>query len=105
MLRSDALRAAFAILIFVLESLQAWESNVQEAGLLIVLLVSVAIALPPVALLVPMDQKFTVAVFGVSLILLVLARAISPIPLRGLLIALVPAAMGLIFAGMLPRER
>lgn len=101
---SNALRAAFAILMFVLGSLQAWESNVHDAGLLIVLLVSLAIALPPVTLLLPLDQKYSVGAVGVSILLLVLARAVSPVPLPGLLVALVPAGMGLIFGNVIRRE-
>jgi hypothetical protein len=52
---------------------------VPQAGLLIVLPVSLAIALPPVALLLPIKQQYLVGAFGLSLILLVLARLISPI--------------------------
>ena len=80
MTTNTTLRATMSILILVLGNLQAWNSGGPEAGLLIVLLVSVAIALPSVALL------------------------ISPIPLPGLLIVLVPAAMGLIFASGLSEE-
>ena len=46
MSRNTALRAGMAFLMFVLGSLQAWDSNVHGAGLLIVLLVSLAIPLP-----------------------------------------------------------
>lgn len=100
MTNSIALRAGLAILIFVLGSLQAWDSNVPAAGLLIVFLVSLAIALPPVALLVPLKQSYFIGAIALSFILVLLARVISPIPLPGLFIALVPAMMGLIFSGM-----
>ena len=104
MSRSTALRAILAILIFVLGNLQAWDSNVADAGLLVVLLVSFAIPLPAVALLVPIKQPFLVGALVVSLILLLAARLLSPVPLPGLFIILVPAAMGLIFAGLINQE-
>jgi hypothetical protein len=104
MTRSTALRATLAVLAFVLGSLQAWDSDVPQAGLLIVLLVSLATALPPVALLLPIKQPLLVGAFVSSLILLLLARLISPIPLPGLFLILVPAAMGLIFTGLIKEE-
>jgi len=104
MTRSTALRAALAILIFVLGSLQAWDSGVPQAGLLIVLLVSLAISLPPVALLLPLKQSYFIGAFAFSFLLLVLARVISPISLPGLFIILVPAAMGMIFTGIIREE-
>ena len=99
-----ATRAGLAIIIFVMGSLQAWDSDVPAAGLLIVFLVSLAIALPPVALLVPLKQSYFLGAFGLSFILLILARLISPIPLPGLLIVLVPAVMGLIFTGIFKQD-
>ena len=104
MAQNTAMRAALAFLIFVLGSLQAWDSNVPEAGLLIVLLVSLAIPLTPIALLIPTQQPYTVGALALSFILLILARLISPIPLPGLFIILVPAAMGLIFTGLIKQE-
>ena len=104
MKRSLSLQAAFAILIFVLGNLQAWDSDVHEAGLMIVLLVSMAIALPPVALLLPLKQTYFVGAFALSFMLLLVARFISPIPLPGLFIVLVPTAMGLIFTGLVRQE-
>jgi hypothetical protein len=104
MSRSTALRAILAILIFVLGNLQAWDSNVADAGLLVVLLVSFAIPLPAVALLVPIKQPFLVGALVVSLVLLLAARLLSPVSLPGLFIILVPAAMGLIFAGLINQE-
>jgi hypothetical protein len=85
-------------------SLQAWDSDVPAAGLLIVFLVSLAIALPPVALLVPLKQVHFLGAFALSLILLIVARLISPIPLPGLFIVLIPAVMGLSFTGIFRQE-
>ena len=99
-----ATRAGLALIIFVLGSLQAWDSDVPAAGLLIVSLVSLAIALPPVALLVPLKQSYFLGAFALSFILLILARLISPIPLPGLFIVLVPAMMALIFTGIFNRN-
>ena len=100
MTKNTALRAGLAIIMFVLGNLQAWDSDVPAAGLLIVFLVSLAIALPPVALLVPLQQSHFLGAFALSFILLIIARLISPIPLPGLFIVLVPAIMGLIFTGI-----
>ena len=101
MTQSTTLRATMAILMIVLGNLQAWDSGVHDAGLLIVLLVSIAIALPAVALLLPVSQQYLVGTLVVSLILIFLARVVSPIPLPELFIALAPAALGLIFASVL----
>ena len=102
--KMTATRAGLAVIIFVMGSLQAWDSDVPAAGLLIVFLVSLAIALPPVALLVPLKQSHFLAAFAISFILLIVARLISPIPLPGLFIVLVPAVMGLIFTGIFFRQ-
>lgn len=101
--KTTATRAGLALIIFVLGSLQAWDSNVPAAGLLIVSLVNLAIALPPVALLVPLKQSYFLGAFALSFILLIMARLLSPIPLPGLFIVLVPAVIGLIFTGMISR--
>jgi len=97
-------RAGLAIIIFVLGNLQAWDSDVPLAGLLIVFLVSLAVALPPVVLLLPLKQVYYLGSFVASLILLILARLISPIPLPGLFIVLVPAVMGLILTGITKQD-
>jgi hypothetical protein len=102
--KTTATRAGLALIIFVLGSLQAWDSDVPAAGLWIVSLVSLAIALPPVALLVPLEQRYFVGAFVLSFVLLILARLISPIPLPGLFIVLVPAVMGLILTGIFRQE-
>ncbi|HMD79678.1 MAG TPA: hypothetical protein VKE92_00130 [Anaerolineales bacterium] len=98
--RTTATRAGLALIIFVMGSLQAWDSDVSSAGLLIVFLVSLAIALPAVALLVPLKQMHFLGAFAISFVLLIVARLISPVPLPGLFIVLVPAVMGLIFTGI-----
>ncbi|HSK87839.1 MAG TPA: hypothetical protein VK880_05755 [Anaerolineales bacterium] len=100
MTKNTALRAGLAIIIFVLGNLQAWDSDVPVAGLLVVSLVSLATALPPVALLVPLQQSHFLGSVALSFILLLLARLISPISLPGLFIVLVPAVMGIIFTGI-----
>jgi len=102
MSRTTTTHAILAIAIFVMGSLQAWDSDVPKAGLLIVLLVSLAITLPPVALLVPLKREHFLGAFALSFVLLILARLISPIPLPGLFLILVPVVtMGLIFSGVL----
>lgn len=104
MTANPTLRAVFAFLIFVLGNLQAWDSNVYEAGLLIVLLVSLAIPLSPIAVLLEIEQKYRIAALVSSFILLVVARLLSPIPLPELYIILLPAVMGLIFSGILKQN-
>ena len=104
---STTLRTALAFLIFVLGVLQAWDSDAFEAGLSIVLLVSLAIPLTPIALLIQSKQEYMVGMVGalvLALILLLLARLLSPIPLPGLFLILVPAVMSLIFAGLIRQE-
>lgn len=88
------------MIIFVIGNLQAWDSDVPKAGPLIVLLTSLAIALSPVALLIPLSQLHFLGVFALSCILLVVARLIAPISLPGLFLVLIPAVMGLIFTGV-----
>jgi hypothetical protein len=105
MTQNTALRAAFAFLIFVLGSLQAWDSDVHEAGILIVLLVSLAIPLAPIVLLLSTPPQYMVGALVLAFVLLLVARLFTPIPLPGLFIILVPAAMGLIFTGLIRQER
>ena len=100
MSKATILPASFALIIFVMGNLQAWDSGVPDAGLLIVFLVSLAIALPPVALLVPLKQSHFLGAFAVSFFLLVVARVISPISLPGLFLVLIPAMAALIFTGI-----
>jgi hypothetical protein len=45
-----------------------------------------------------------IGALALSFILLVVARLLSPIPLPGLFIILVPAVMGLVFAGLMKQE-
>ena len=100
MTRITATRALLALVIIVLGNLQAWDSDVPSAGLWIVLLVSLATALPAVALLVPLRQSWFLAVFALSFLLLLIARVASPITLPGLFLVLIPAVMALIYTGM-----
>jgi uncharacterized membrane protein YhaH (DUF805 family) len=102
--RNSVLRASFAIVIFVIGNLQAWDSGVPQAGPLIVLLVSLAIALPPVALLVPLRRPHFMGAFALSFILITVARVISPISLPGLHLVLIPAVLALIFTGIFNQE-
>jgi hypothetical protein len=104
MSKNTTVRAALSFLIFVLGNLQAWDSDVPQAGLLIVLLVSLAIPLTPIALLLTLRQPYLIGALVLSFVLLALARLLSPISLPGLFIVLVPAMMGLIFTGILKDE-
>lgn len=97
--KMTVIRAGLAVIIFVMGNLQTWDSDVPQAGLLIVFLVSLAIALPPVALLVPLEPTYFLGAFTLSFILLLVARLISPVSLPELFIVLTPALMALIFTG------
>jgi hypothetical protein len=55
-------------------------------------------------LLIPGRGRFVVAALVFSFLLLVVARLISPTPLPGLFLILVPAAMGLLFTGLIKEE-
>jgi hypothetical protein len=93
------------MMIIVLGNLQAWDSGVHEAGLPIVLLVSLAIALAAVALLLPLRQTVLLGVLAVAFLLLIAARLTSPVPVSGLFLILIPAIMGLIFTGIVVKDR
>lgn len=104
MTKMTAVRAGIALLIFVMGSVQAWDSRVGEpqgvAGLFIVLLVSIAIAVPAVALLLPLKPAQFGGAFVLSFVLLVLARLASPAPLPGLFLVILPAGAAFIFTGL-----
>ena len=102
--RSLSLRALFGLVIFVLGSLQAWDSNAHEGGLLIFFLVSVAIALPAVAWLVPLSSGLWIAALLLSFLLLLVARIFSPVPLPGLFLVLIPGVMALILSGLVAQS-
>ncbi|HJS29181.1 MAG TPA: hypothetical protein VJ768_06145 [Anaerolineales bacterium] len=104
MTKVETLRVLIALSIFLLGSLQAWDSDVPDAGLLIVFVVTVAIALPAVAISNFANPSYLFGSVIVSVCLLVIARLASPIPLPGLFIIIVPAAMGLIFPNILAQR-
>ena len=97
---ATAVRSVFALLVIVLGNLQAWDSGVHEAGLWIVLLVSLGTALPALAILLPLQPLHLWAAFALSLFLLAVVRFTSPVPLSGLFLILVPAVMAVIFTGL-----
>ena len=100
MTKQTVLRGGLALLIFVLGNLQAWDSGVPAAGVFVVFLVSLAIALPRVSILLRLTRTYFLSAFVLAFLLLLIARLISPVPLPGLFIVLMPAVMGLIFTGL-----
>jgi len=96
-------RAVLSLLIFVLGSLQAWDSHAQDGGLLIVMLVSLAIVLPAVAIMLPLNPAYFLGSAVLSFVLLTLARIFSPVPLPGLHLILIPIATSFIFVGLSER--
>ena len=95
--RTTMIRLGYALLMIVLGNLQAWDSDVHSGGLWVVLLVSLAIGLPAVAVLVPLQQIALISAIGISFFLLVIARLISPVRLPELFLILIPGVLGLIF--------
>jgi hypothetical protein len=98
-----ALQAGVALLIFVMGSVQAWDSKVPAAGVWTVLLVSLSIALPPVALLSTLEPVYLLSAYGLSFVLLIIARLTSPTPLPGLFLVFIPAVIGFLFSSVLFR--
>jgi hypothetical protein len=98
-------RALFAFAMFVLGSMQAWDSDAYQAGLWVVLLVNVAITLPAESLLLPVKPVVFIGAIFASLVLLVIARLIAPIQLPGLFLILAPSAMGLIYIGVTEKQQ
>ena len=90
-----------AALMILMGGLQAWDSNVLEAGVPIILMVSVAIVIPAILFLLLPKPPYLIGSILLSLALLVAARIISPISLSGLFLVLLPAAMGFIYIGLL----
>ena len=95
--------AVLSLLIFVLGSLQAWDSNAPDSGLLIVTLVSIAIAVPAVAVMAPLQPAYLLGSAILSFSLLTLARLFSPVPLPDLHLILIPIATSFIFLGLAER--
>ena len=98
-------RALIACGMFVLGSLQAWDSDAYQAGLWVVLLVSVAFTLPAEAVLLPVKPPVFIGSIFSSLVFLVIARLIAPIQLPGLFLILAPSAMGLIYIGVSEKQQ
>ncbi len=85
-----ASRVAVVLLVLLLGGVQAWDSNVQGAGPLVLLLVAVGIAVPAVAAL-SWSRPGPILLSGlVSFALLLAAKLLSPIALPALLV--VPGA-------------
>ena len=105
MTSATVVRSVFALLVIVLGNLQAWDSGVHQAGLWIVLLVSLGTTIPALALLLPLQRPSLLAAFGISLLLLTAARFTAPVPLSGIYLILVPAVMALIFTGLVDGNR
>jgi hypothetical protein len=101
--KARRVHAGLTLLMLVIGSLQAWDSHVQDANALTVLLVILAIALPAAAMLVPLRAAYFGASGILALILLVVARIISPVPLPGLFLILIPTAISFIFVGLSER--
>jgi hypothetical protein len=100
----STLRSGIAALMVVLGGLQAWDSNALSSGLPIILMVGTAIILPAILFLMPSWMTYFIGSIILSLVLLVIARIISPIPLPGLFLVLLPAGTGLIYIGILEQK-
>jgi hypothetical protein len=80
------LRWIIAALIILLGSLQAWDSNILDAGGTVAVLTSLAILLPALVALRPMTAKLLLATVTISAFLLLAAKRLSPRPLPSLLV-------------------
>jgi hypothetical protein len=74
-------KIGITLLVLFLSGLQAWDSNVLHAGNLVIGLVGVAIIIAAVATMNPSKPQLLVGVGAVSVLLLILARVISPVSL------------------------
>lgn len=84
----------WAVLIVVLGALQAWDSGVLRVPVVIQALVALAIATPPVVLLLTNEYGVQALSVAACFILLTIARVISPDPLPTLhIIAFIPAIL------------
>ena len=95
------LRITMAALMLIMGGLQAWDSNVLQAGTPIILMVSIAILIPAILFVWLPRPPYLIGAILLSLAFLVVARMISPVPLSGLFLVLVPAVMGFIYIGLL----
>ena len=83
--------------------LQAWDSHAFAAGGLVAVLAGAAVALPALAAIVWRSRRaFAAAVLGTGM-LVILARLVSPVPLRDLGLLVLIAALTL-FGPSLRRE-
>lgn len=94
-------KSIIAALMIIMGGLQAWDSNVLQAGTPIILMVSMAILIPAILFLFLPKPPYLIGSILFSLALLLAARLISPVSLSGLFLVLLPAAMGLIYIGLL----
>lgn len=85
-----ASRVAVVLLVLLLGGMQAWDSNVQGAGSLVLLLIAAGVAVPAVAAL-SWARPGPIVLSGLaSFVLLLAAKLLSPIALPALLV--VPGA-------------
>jgi hypothetical protein len=75
--------------------LQAWDAGVLAAGLLVMGLVAAAIAVPALALVVTASLGAYAVAEGITLALLLAARAVSPVPLPTLTVVGLTTALAL----------
>lgn len=73
------------LLLVALGVLQAWDSNVLHAGNLVLILVGAAIAIAAGATLFPSRPGLLLGASVSSVLLLIVARIVSPIPLPAIL--------------------
>jgi len=80
--------------VVVAGALQAWDSGVLGAGWLIQVLVALAIAAPPLAMILTPHYGAHAAAVAASFVLLTIARVMSPVSLPTLhIIAFIPAVV------------
>lgn len=84
----------WAVPVVVLGVLQAWDSGVLRAGGTIQILVALAIAAPPLAMVLASEYGLQAMAIAGAFVLLTVARVMSPVSLPTLhLIAFIPAVV------------
>jgi hypothetical protein len=83
------------VLAVALACVQAWDSRVLHSTPLVQALVALAIALPAVALVLPAMPTAAWIAVGLSVVALLVAKLMSPVPLPALGVIELPLVLGL----------
>ena len=85
-------------------TLQMWDSDIAHAGIMAAVLAIAGIAVPTASIAVRMDSRVRIGALAAGVILLMVARMSSPVPLNTLHLALFPAALYILFVQALSHD-